>query len=116
MPRVKYIKMYKNGESPAMIEEGRVERFLEQGWLTVEPSIDKEGSQKSKSSKNKITAVAQVTSKTSDEEEVSAEPSKDELESIPCVSCGSEEHAYKDCGEDNWTFSEDDLKTANKED
>ena len=52
----------------------------------------------------------------SDEEEVvSAEPTEAELEAVPCISCDSEDHAYKDCEEDNWTFSEDDFQTAKKE-
>ena len=40
---------------------------------------------------------------------------EEELNSKPCISCDDEEHSYMECDEDNWTFSEDDFKTAKKE-
>jgi len=116
MAVTKYTKMIDNNGEIQSVEEGRVKRFLDEGW-TIEgdqPKSEKKVT-KSKSSKNKISVDAQVTSKASEEEVKSAEPTPEELETVPCISCGSDEHSYKDCVEDNWTFSEDDFETANKE-
>lgn len=88
---IKYVKMYKNG-SWEFIQEDRVNRFLEEGW-TVGSTQEKKSP--AKSSKNKITADAQVTSSDKVEEE--------EIEDV------LEE-------EDNWTFSDQDFETAKKED
>ena len=112
-----YTQMIDNNGEIQYIEQDRVNRFLGEGWTLFgeQPKPEKKVT-KSKSKKNKITADAQVTSKASDEEEVvSAEPTEAELEAVPCISCDSEDHAYKDCEEDNWTFSEDDFQTAKKE-
>lgn len=117
MAVTKYTKMIDNNGEVQSVEESRVERFLDEGW-TIEgkqPKSEKKVT-KSKSSKNKISVDAQVTSKASEEEVSNAEPTEEELEAVPCISCGSDEHSYKDCGEDNWTFSEDDFETAKKED
>ena len=111
-----YTKMIDNNGEVQSVEEGRVKRFLSEGWTIVGQSTEEKKVTKSKGSKNKITADAQVTSKASEEEVSNAEPTEQELETVPCISCGSEEHSYKDCGEDNWTFSEDDFETAKKED
>lgn len=53
---VKYIKIYKDGEKQK-IEADRLKRFLELGW-----SESPEKESQSGGSKNKITAVAEVTS------------------------------------------------------
>ena len=64
---VKYVKMWKDG-TWELIQEDRVDRFLEVGY-SLEPSSEKKSP--AKASKNKITADAQVTSKQSDEEAIS---------------------------------------------
>ena len=64
---VKYVKMWKDG-TWELIQEDRIDRFLEVGY-TLEPSSEKKSP--AKASKNKITADAQVTSKQSDEEAIS---------------------------------------------
>jgi len=112
-----YTKMLDNNGSEVLVEQDRVERFLSEGWQLVDQPKEEKKSQV-KRSKNKISAKAQVTS---DEEVVEEKvedikPTEEELDAVPCVECGSEEHSYKDCGEDNWTFSEDDFETAKKED
>lgn len=99
---VTYVKMIDLDGVVQSVEQDRQERFLAIGW-----TIQSSGNKKSqvKSSKNKISAKAQVTS---DEEVV--EETKEE-----CPNCGGE-HPYEDCSEDNWTYSEDDFETAKKED
>ena len=94
---MKYVKLYKNG-TWEKIQEDRVERFLEEGW-TKQPESEKKVT-KSKSSKNKITADAQVTSKASEEKE-----------NYSLESWGDDPDAI-----DTLTFSEDDFQTAKKED
>jgi len=98
---VNYIKLIDLDGRKQFIEEGRVNRFLELGWkLADKPSLEKQVT-KSKSSKNKITADAQVTSnKTSKEEE------NNSLESY-----GDDPDAI-----DTLTYSYDDFETAKKED
>ena len=64
---IKYVKMWKDG-TWELIQEDRVDRFLEVGY-SLEPSSEKKSP--AKASKNKITADAQVTSKQSDEEAIS---------------------------------------------
>ena len=91
---VKYVKMYKNG-SWEFIQEDRINRFLEEGWTMNNDGSTQEKKSPAKSSKNKITADAQVTSSDKVEEE--------EIEDV------LEE-------EDNWTFSDQDFETAKKED
>ena len=94
---MKYTKMWKNG-SWEKIQEDRVERFLSEGWTLEKPTEEKVT--KSKGSKNKITADAQVTSKASEEKEnYSVESWGDDPDAI-----------------DTLTFSEDDFQTAKKED
>ena len=93
---IKYTKMYKEG-SWEYIQEDRVERFLDEGW-TIQPTSEKKVT-KSKRSKNKITADAQVTSKETSQEEV-VEVAEDEDPDAM----------------DTLTFSYDDFETAKKED
>lgn len=65
---VKYVKMKKDG-GWQNIEADRVERFLEEGWSMVdEPKSEKRSPRKS--SKDAITADAQVTSSESEEEDI----------------------------------------------
>lgn len=64
---MKYVKMWKDG-TWELIQEDRIDRFLEVGY-TLEPASEKKS--QAKGSKNKITADAQVTSKQSDEEAIS---------------------------------------------
>ena len=64
---IKYVKMWKDG-TWELIQEDRVNRFLEVGY-TMEPASEKKSP--AKASKNKITADAQVTSKQSKEEAIS---------------------------------------------
>lgn len=111
-----YTQMIDNNGEIQYIEQDRVKRFLGEGWTLFGEQPKPEKKVTKSKSKDKITADAQVTSKTSDEEVVSAEPTEAELNAVPCISCNSEDHAYKDCEEDNWTFSEDDFQTAKKED
>jgi len=100
---VTYIKMIDLDGNIQRIEEGRQKRFLAIGWQLADPSKEKKS--QVKSSKNKVSAKAQVTS----EEEVVQELEQE------CPNCGGN-HAYEECGEDNWTYSEDDFETAKKED
>lgn len=95
----KYTKMIDNNGDTISVEEGRVDRFLGEGWTLVESKPEKVT--KSKSSKNKITADAQVTSK---------EPSKEE-ENYSLESWGDDPDAV-----DTLTYSYDDFETAKKED
>ena len=90
---VTYIKLYKDG-AWQKVEQDRVERFLELGWAKDQEDKSHYGS------KEKIVAVAEVTS--SESEELEQE----------CPNCGGD-HAYEACEEDNWTYSEDEL--PNKE-
>ena len=94
-----YTKMIDNNGAVIPVEQDRVKRFLSEGWTIVgQPTEEKVT--KSKGSKNKITADAQVTSKASEEKEnYSFESWGDDPDSI-----------------DTLTFSEDDFQTANKED
>jgi len=104
---VTYIKIYKGGEWQK-VEADRLQRFLDEGWSTDNPTQGKKSQPKGK--KEKISASAEVTSQPVDEEKVEdIEPTEEELDAVPCIECGSEEHSYKDCGEDNWTYSEDDF-------
>lgn len=64
---IKYVKMWKDG-TWELIQEDRVDRFLEVGY-SLEPSSEKKSP--AKASKNTITADAQVTSKQSKEEAIS---------------------------------------------
>tara|TARA_R100001086_G_C11736883_1_gene231347 strand:+ start:244 stop:621 length:378 start_codon:yes stop_codon:yes gene_type:complete len=124
MAVTQYTKMIDNNGELQYIEEDRVERFLGEGWTLFgeQPKPEKK-SQKRKGKKDKISADAQVTSKASDEEEKESGDitvgdhtwTEEELNSKPCISCDDEEHSYMECDEDNWTFSEDDFKTAKKE-
>jgi hypothetical protein len=71
----KYTRMLDNNNMIIPVEEDRVQRFLKQGWTIVDDQPTEKKSPR-KSSKNKITADAQVTSETStdyawnDEEEL----------------------------------------------
>ena len=105
---VSYTKIFKNGEWQN-IESDRLQRFLDEGWSTKEqPKTGKKSQTKGK--KNKVSASAEVTPNPVVEEELpTVEPTEEELNAIPCIECDSEEHSYKDCGEDNWTYSEDDF-------
>ena len=60
----KYTRMLDNNNQIYPIEEDRVQRFLKQGWTIVDDQPTEKKSPR-KSSKNKITADAQVTSETS---------------------------------------------------
>lgn len=70
-----YTRMLDNNNMIIPVEEDRVQRFLKQGWTIVDDQPTEKKSPR-KSSKNKITADAQVTSETStdyawnDEEEL----------------------------------------------
>lgn len=93
-----YTKMIDNNGEVQSVEEGRVKRFLSEGWTIVGQPTEEKKVTKSKS-KDKITADAQVTSKASEEKEnYSLESWGDDPDSI-----------------DTLTFSEDDFQTANKE-
>ena len=70
---VKYVKMIKDGKIEK-IQEDRVERFLEVGFELVEASTRK----KSQSSKDKISATAQVTSISEEEADEDWDPLTDE--------------------------------------
>ena len=95
-----YTKMIDNNGEFQSVEEGRVKRFLSEGWIIVDQLEEEKKVTKSKGSKNKITADAQVTSKASEEKEnYSFESWGDDPDSI-----------------DTLTFSEDDFQTAKKED
>ena len=101
-----YTKMIDNNGQIINVENDRVNRFLSEGWTLVDQPKEEKKSQ-AKSSKKKITADAQVTS--------SNETLEEEIQAEHCENCGGE-HDYKDCDEDNWTYSEDDFGTAKKED
>lgn len=105
---VTYIKIYKGGEWQK-VESGRLQQFLDLGWSQDDPKSEKKSQPKGK--KEKISASAEVTSQPNveDEKVEDIEPTEEELDAVPCIECGSEEHSYKDCGEDNWTYSEDDF-------
>ena len=60
----KYTRMLDNNNQIYPIEEDRVQRFLKQGWTIVDDQPTEKKSPR-KSSKNKITADAQVTSEAS---------------------------------------------------
>ena len=60
----KYTRMLDNNNMIIPVEEDRVQRFLKQGWTIVDDQPTEKKSPR-KSSKNKITADAQVTSETS---------------------------------------------------
>jgi len=94
-----YTMMRDNNGAVIPVEQDRVDRFLSEGWTLVEPKEEKKVT-KSKGSKNKITADAQVTSKEPSEEEVVEEVEEDE-----------DPDAI-----DTLTFSYDDFETAKKED
>jgi hypothetical protein len=95
-----YTNMIDNNGAVIPVEQDRVDRFLSEGWTLAEPKEEKKVT-KSKSSKNKITADAQVTSK---------EPSKEE-ENYSLESWGDDPDAV-----DTLTYSYDDFETAKKED
>ena len=100
MAVTQYTKMIDNNGDTISVEEGRVERFLSEGWtLASEPKEEKKVT-KSKRSKNKITADAQVTSKETSEEE----------ENYSLESYGDDPDAI-----DTLTYSYDDFETAKKE-
>jgi len=96
----KYTKMIDNNGAVIPVEQDRVDRFLSEGWTIEQPTEEKKVT-KSKSSKNKISAKAQVTSK---------EPSKEE-ENNSLESYGDDPEAV-----DTLTYSYDDFETAKKED
>jgi hypothetical protein len=93
---MQFTKISKDG-AIRTIESHKLQRFLDAGWIQI-PAEEKKVT-KSKSSKNKITADAQVTSK---------EPSEEEVVEI-------EEDEDPDAM-DTLTFSYDDFETAKKED
>ena len=95
MAVTQYTKMIDNNGELQYIEEDRIQRFLGEGWqLADQPKPEKKSGD--------IT----VGDKTWTEEELNSEP---------CINCDDEDHSYMECDEDNWTFSEDDFKTAKKE-
>ena len=100
MAVTQYTKMIDNNGDTISVEESSVERFLSEGWTLASKPKEEKKVTKSKSSKNKISADAQVTSKeTSEEEEnVSLESWGDNPEEI-----------------DTLTYSYDDFETAKKE-
>ena len=82
---MQYVKMWKDG-SWEFIQEDRVERFLEVGFSLEKPEPTSEKKSQAKGRKNKITADAQVTKKSEEEEEVwdplSGEDWADSIESV----------------------------------
>ena len=96
-----YTKMIDNNGAVIPVEQDRVERFLSEGWTIVGQPTEEKKVTKSKGSKNKITADAQVTSK---------ETSKEE-ENYSLESWGDDPDAV-----DTLTYSYDDFETAKKED
>ena len=90
-----YTMMIDNNGAVIPVEQDRVERFLSEGWKLQDQPKEEKKVTKSKSSKNKITADAQVTSK---------EPSQEE------------EEVEQADAEDTLTYSYDDFETAKKED
>jgi len=90
-----YTMMIDNNGAVIPVEQDRVNRFLSEGWTLVDQPKEEKKVTKSKSSKNKITADAQVTSK---------EPSQEE------------EEVEQADAEDTLTYSYDDFETAKKED
>lgn len=99
MAVTKYTKMRKAGELDSWIEPDKINRFLSEGWTIIEEPKEEKKAPKSKGSKNKITADAQVTSKASEEaviEEVEEDEDPDAMDTL--------------------TFSYDDFETAKKED
>jgi hypothetical protein len=97
----KYTNMIDNNGAVIPVEQDRVDRFLSEGWTLQNQPKEEKKVTKSKSSKNKITADAQVTSK---------EPSKEE-ENYSMESYGDDPDAV-----DTLTYSYDDFETAKKED
>jgi hypothetical protein len=95
-----YTMMIDNNGAVIPVEQDRVERFLSEGWKLQDQPKEEKKVTKSKSSKNKITADAQVTSKEPLEEEVVEEIAEDEDPDAM----------------DTLTFSYDDFETAKKED
>jgi len=95
-----YTKMIDNNGAVIPVEQDRVNRFLSEGWTIVGQSTEEKKVTKSKGSKDKITADAQVTSKASEEKE-----------NYSLESWGDDPDAI-----DTLTFSEDDFQTAKKED
>lgn len=95
-----YTMMIDNNGAVIPVEQDRVERFLSEGWTIQDQPKEEKKVTKSKSSKNKITADAQVTSKEPSEEEVVEEIAEDEDPDAM----------------DTLTFSYDDFETAKKED
>tara|TARA_R110000787_G_scaffold188454_1_gene300236 strand:+ start:166 stop:543 length:378 start_codon:yes stop_codon:yes gene_type:complete len=115
----KYTQMIDNNNQVVSIEPDRVKRFLGEGWTLVEqeqPKLEKK-SRKRKSKKDKITADAQVTSTTSEDEvKLSGDITvgdktwtEEEVSSKPCINCDDPDHSYNECSVDNWTSSNDDL-------
>ena len=90
-----YTMMIDNNGAVIPVEQDRVNRFLSEGWTLVDQPKEEKKVTKSKSSKNKITADAQVTSKEPLEEEEEVEQAD---------------------AEDTLTYSFDDFETAKKED
>ena len=89
-----YTMMIDNNGAVIPVEQDRVNRFLSEGWTLVDQPKEEKKVTKSKSSKNKITADAQVTSK---------EPSQEE------------EEVEQADAEDTLTYSYDDFETGKKE-
>ena len=94
-----YTMMIDNNGAVIPVEQDRVNRFLSEGWTLVDQPKEEKKVTKSKSSKNKITADAQVTSKEPSEEEVVEIEEDEDPDAI-----------------DTLTFSYDDFETAKKED
>jgi len=106
MARMRYVKMYKDGQE-MLIEEGRVERKVSEGWKTeeyFEIFEPKEKKSPRKSSKNKISAEATVTSNI-------------EADHVCDDNCNHDEEWDPTSGEE-WADSIESVydETANKED
>ena len=71
MAVTQYTKMIDNNGELQYIEEDRIQRFLGEGWQLADQPKPEKKSQKRKGKKDKILADAQVTSKTSNDEEKS---------------------------------------------
>ena len=98
---MKNIKMHQDGDWN-YIQEDRVNRFLEEGWSLQKPKSEKKSP--AKTSKNKITADAQVTSK----------PVEAEVH-VHDENCG---HDWDPSSGEDWVDSEESVinETAKQED
>jgi len=77
MPKMKYIKMIKDG-AIELIQEDRVERFLEVGYQIFDTSTLEKKSPAKRGKKDRITANAQVTSIKEEEAEEEWDPTSGE--------------------------------------